>query len=594
MISEFKRKSKKLSISKRIIVIYLIVVLIPICTLIYSYYKNSSRIIENEVTNSLLQTLKQCEININNTLNGIIDTSDRIFMDPRVQQFLVSDVKEKGDQIDEANELKKVFDGFKNKRDSYRIRLFVDENKMISQERITFFSFRDIEEKDWYKKVLDKMGGVYWQKTYKEDYIDTGENYVISCARVLKHSYNYYENKGVLVIDLPQNTISTILSDINLGKSEGIYIIDEAGAIILNDDTSIIGKRIVEAKELEYINENSSGVQESIIKGKEVFLLHETIGSTGWKIVAEIPKDDIIKDNRIFNNISVFIGITITFAAFVLGIFILFAHTMEAMNKQVKNLVGVIEKEGVDVFDGNISSPSYEDFTKLEKSIYNIIQKVKNLMEESYQAKIKEREAQLKALQAQINPHFLYNTLDTINWMAIKNNSTEISFMVNSLAKYFRLSLSKGKDVVSIKDELELAKVYLTIQQTRFKGAVQFNIEVNPEVELYHMPKLTLQPIIENAIIHGIQKKQDRSGTVTIEANKVGDIISFSVVDDGVGMEPEAIERLVVNLNKADEGSYGLHNVNERIRLFSGEEFGLKITSEKFLGTKVEFSIKAK
>lgn len=263
------------------------------------------------------------------------------------------------------------------------------------------------------------------------------------------------------------------------------------------------------------------------------------------------------------------------------------------MNKQVKNLVDEIEKGGVSIIDENINNSSSGDLTRLGKNVYNMIQKVKNLMEESYQAKIREREAQLNALQAQINPHFLYNTLDSINWMAIKIDSKEISFMVNSLAKYFRLSLSKGKDIVSIKDELELINVYLTIQQVRYKGAIQFEFRVEESVGNYNIHKLTLQPIIENAIIHGIQKNKNRSGIIVIEAKKIDQDIIFTISDNGVGMNDEYIDKVLSNIPNGKEGSYGLYNVNERIKLYFGDEYGISIYSEELVGTKVEIKIKA-
>lgn len=587
-----KAKTTRLSFSKKMIIIYTFFVLIPACTLIYLYYLKSSSIIETEVTNSLLQTLKQSNINISNKLNNMADISNEIFLDTRVQDF-VSDYNNNNIpvQLIEVKNVKDMIISLTNKRENYKIKLYINEKKIASGEKINFFSVKDIMGKSWYDKIVQHNGGIFWTGVYKENHIDIGEVNIISCARILKHSFNYNDNDGVLLIDIPESNISSILSGINIG--EGVYVIDKAGEIVSHKDKSKLGTQSLNSKELEYVNSSSSGIEKINKDGRDIFLVYQTVNATGWKMVAEMDSKDIIKTNTVFNNISTFVAIIVTFIVVVFGIFLLFTHVMEDMNKQVKTLVDEIEKGGVSIIDENINNSSSGDLTRLGKNVYNMMQKVKNLMEESYQAKIREREAQLHALQAQINPHFLYNTLDSINWMAIKIDSKEISFMVNSLAKYFRLSLSKGKDIVSIKDELELINVYLTIQQVRYKGAIQFEFRVEESVENYNIHKLTLQPIIENAIIHGIQKNKNRSGLIVIEAKKIDQDIIFTISDNGVGMNEEYIDKVLSNIPNGKEGSYGLYNVNERIKLYFGDEYGINIYSEELVGTKVEIKIKA-
>lgn len=588
------KKKMGISMSKKMIITYVLLVLLPACAMVYFYYLKSSSIIENEVTSSLLQTLEQSQINISNKLNNIADTSEELFMDKRVKEFVGDENNSNIPlQIDQVKELREVFTNLTSKRDSYRIRMFVSDKKIASGERVFFYSIQDVMNREWYEKAVDRKGGLVWTGVYKENYIDTGDVNVISCARILKHSYNYNDNDGVLLVDLPEENISSILSGIKLGKRSIVYIIDSEGKIISHENKEKLGKSFLGSEELNYINSETSGIKKIDRDGKEVFLIFQVVEATGWKMVAEVDSKDIIEANIVFNNISVFVVIIITFIIFVFVIFLIFAHAMEDMNKQVKNLAGAIEKEGIEIIDEGVSSTSKGELTRLEKNVFGMMQKVKNLMEESYQSKIREREAQLKALQAQINPHFLYNTLDTINWMAVKINAADISFMVNSLARYFRLSLSKGKSIVSIKDELELIKVYLTIQQVRFKGTIQFEFDVAEDVESYNIHKLTLQPIVENAIIHGIQKNKDRSGTITIQAKKYNEDIVFTISDNGVGMDSEMVDRVLNNLPNGKEGSYGLYNVNERIKLYFGEEYGIRIYSEKGRGTKIEIKIKA-
>jgi two-component system sensor histidine kinase YesM len=163
--------------------------------------------------------------------------------------------------------------------------------------------------------------------------------------------------------------------------------------------------------------------------------------------------------------------------------------------------------------------------------------------------------------------------------------------MVNSLAKYFRLSLSKGKSVVSIHDELELVRVYLSIQQTRYKGAIQFRFDIDEETENCKIQKLTLQPIVENAVLHGVQKNRDRRGEVVIESKKYEKEIVISITDNGGGMDQETMEHVLCCQPETGEGHYGLYNVNERIKLFFGEEYGIRLYSQVGEGTRVEVHI---
>ncbi len=575
-------------------VIYLMFVLVPFCTLIYIYYLKSSDIIETQVTSSLLQTMEQSQINISNKLYNIADISEQIFMDDRVIKFVGSENDTNIPlQLDQVKEVRNMLNNFADKRYDYRIRMFVSDKKIVSSEKVNFFSVEDVNKEKWYKKVVNSKGRIVWIGTHSEKYIDIGNINVISCARVLKHSFNYDDNDGILLIDIPERNLANILSNIKLGDNNNIFIVDNYGNVISHGDKSTLGNNFLNTEEIEYINKNSSGIQKINKDGRELFLIYEEIDATGWKMIAEIDERDITKTNLIFSNISMLILISFAFVLFVSGLFLIFIYVMKSMNKQVKSLVTTIENEGVDFIDESITGANQGDLTRLEKDVFNMMQKAKNLMAESYQAKINEREAQLKALQAQINPHFLYNTLDTINWMAVKIKSEDISFMVNSLAKYFRLSLSKGKSIVSIKDELELINVYLTIQHVRFKGAIKFEFRVEKEVEDYNIHKLTLQPVVENAIIHGIQKNKDRSGLILIEARKEEEDIIFTITDNGVGMNSEVIEKVLSNLPTGKEGSYGLYNVNERIKLYFGQQYGITIHSEKGIGTKVEIKIKA-
>ena len=579
--------------AKWLIILFVGLVLLPSCLMVYGYYLKSSDIIEKEVTDSILQTLKETEINVENTLDYAESISESVFVNKEVMDF-VGDENNTDIPLQalETDDLRTLFASEIRSNGALKIRMFVSNAKIAASESVNFFPVSDVAGKDWYPKVVSRKGGLYWTGVYSQDYIESGSENIISCARVLKHTFNYNDNNGILLVDVKESAVYAILSGISLRKGERLYLVDEDGVVISCQDKSQLGKPAADRQEVAFLQSGGSGVTNLTKNGRKVTVIYQTISNTRWKLMDEVDRDEIVRTNLVFNNIYIFVIIITTFIFFAFGIFLMVVQIMNRLNRKIQKLESDIEKEGVDILDDSAGMRTNGDSIKLETYIYGMIRKVKDLMEETYQSKIREREAQLAALQAQINPHFLYNTLDTINWMAVRIHAQDISVMIDSLAKYFRLSLSKGKTVVSIGDELELVRVYLTIQNVRFQGAIQFQIHVEEGVEKESILKLTIQPIVENAVLHGIQKKTGRSGSIRVDAVRRGDDICLSVTDDGVGMSPEICENILSNAPQKKEGHYGLYNVNERLRLYYGKEYGITLHSEPQRGTRVDVRIK--
>jgi two-component system sensor histidine kinase YesM len=246
-----------------------------------------------------------------------------------------------------------------------------------------------------------------------------------------------------------------------------------------------------------------------------------------------------------------------------------------------------------------MTSDNVDEITELGMSFNIMIGKIKDLLD----SKIKEQEdlkkAELRALQAQINPHFLYNTLDTIIWMAESKKTDEVIKIVSALSDFFRISLSKGMDWITIGEEVERIRSYLTIQKMRYRDILDFKIEVDENVSENTILKLILQPLVENALYHGIKNKR-QGGTISVRAQRKGrDEILLEVEDNGIGFMPEKLAQLQAELkdNSGDikfESGFGLGNVNKRIRLYYGEPYGLSVQSEYMTGTCVTLVIPAK
>jgi two-component system sensor histidine kinase YesM len=249
---------------------------------------------------------------------------------------------------------------------------------------------------------------------------------------------------------------------------------------------------------------------------------------------------------------------------------------VKPIRKLVTSMSGV--KDGN--FETNLSYKRNDEFAFLIKRYTTMMQEIKELIEKLYiseltkqKAEVKAREYEIKALQAQINPHFLYNTLDSINWLAIKYRAEDISIMVKSLSNFFRYSLNKGRNEIALEDEKKQIESYLMIQKIRFKEKLDFEVAFSPEILKCKTIKLILQPIVENAILHGIEKRKGK-GFIGIIGSKVNDHIEIKISDNGVGANIEELNELLSGESDS-ETSFGIKNVNERIKQYFGERYGM-------------------
>ncbi|MCK9479128.1 MAG: sensor histidine kinase [Firmicutes bacterium] len=586
---------KKFNRNSGIISIFVMLVLIPSITFLSVYYRRSTQIIRDDFVDVLLQSLYQADANISEKLEKISDLSNMLFMN----KYLYSAISENGtktvsEHIYEEQELQKIISGVQSSRNVYKVKLYVDDKKIYAREKVNFFPMSELDDNSWYKTVRESNGRIVWLDTSKQKYIDKeDEAYVVSCVRVLKNPVNYSEPMGVLKIDIDERDVFNVLSNISTKYQDNVYIVNCDGIILSHFDKSKIGLQAEAIASCD--NLENEGVFTFGMNGAKSYVIYMTMQLTGWRIVHEVNAG-AMADNMLYNISSYTILTLYIFFMVVIAVIVYFTKTTR---RRIKEIVDEIDRQGIEKVKDNLPQRG-SDITRLKESIDGMLVTISKMAMESYHSKIREREAQLHALQAQINPHFLYNTLDAINWMAININALDISFMIESLAHYFRLSLSKGRNIVSIGDEIELSKVYLEIQRKRFSDSFTLELEIDNCTEEYTIPKLSLQPIVENALLHGIQKRKDNEGVIKISAHKSGSDIIISVKDNGLGMTNKEANRLLENKEHFEENNkkksgYGLYNVNERIKLFSGgtDDYGLKIYSEKSVGTCVEIILKA-
>ncbi|MCE3200341.1 cache domain-containing sensor histidine kinase [Paenibacillus sonchi] len=593
--------------AKNWLLAYALLILLPVSIMLGTFYQRSNDVLEKEVTRTMQLTLKQAGMNLTYKLNHIRDSSNSVFMN----QILYDNLLQKDkitDQLGQIRELRNLAETAQENEDIFRLRFFVDASRMYGGDRINLYPLADMDQYPWYEAVKEAGGGIVWTGVYPEIYNDYGEKKIFSAARLLRNPRDYEEIVGVLVMDVSETLVQEIVSELQFSEKYAPYLLDGRGKLIYgttgpggveSDAAAGAGQALNQLPEelLSAISHSEEGVVKRTIGRDNVNVVYTTVGTTGWKLVAQVSEAEISHRATAlgqFTSIATLAGITVMFLVLV---FVLLMFMIQGVQRRVQMILRMIRKEGIGWLEERRSMPD-GDFRLLERSVDHLIHKVNNLVEESYQAKIQEREAQLRTLQAQINPHFLYNALDMINWSAISHNAEDTSEMIEALAQYFRLSLNKGRDNVSIEDELELARVFLEIQQNRFPSTFTFSIQAEPGLESYIIPKLTLQPLVENALLHGIRKTRSKQGTIEISVCLENGDVVLTVADDGIGMDPKQANRLLLEPaagQQADgmDGSFGLYNVHERIRYFAGNRYGLSIETEPGAGTVVRVSVKA-
>ena len=345
-----------------------------------------------------------------------------------------------------------------------------------------------------------------------------------------------------------------------------------------------VGKQIkqkAKVAENEKVLENIRQVSSLVEKDIQEFILYELKSCETVKQQIQTSVNDWV-----ITNISV-LCLVLLFSA---GAAWVISGSISNPIKELRKMTALIAEGNL---NARVANKNVDEIASLGLSFNIMAGKVKELIEDNIREQENLKKSELKALQAQINPHFLYNTLDTIVWMAEANKSKQVIEIVRALSNFFRITLSKGKDWIDIKDEVEHIRSYLIIQKIRYRDILDFSIEVEDDILNYKILKLTLQPIVENALYHGIKYRRT-GGTITIKGTKTNDgLLQLEVNDNGIGMSEEKLTEIQAELNNdskepiVKESGFGLNNVHKRLRLYYGKQYGITLKSEYNKGTCV-------
>lgn len=463
--------------------------------------------------------------------------------------------------------------------ESNNVVFYIDKALLAADSQVgRFRSIDTVWQSEWYARLENNRGNPTWVR-YQEELSD--KEYVAVTRKIWSQN-NYQESIGVLSVLLDKTYLEEML--VGYLKNQIMYLETAEGTLLASN---------IPEEELERLPLGERAVADhQFVRrrfgGEEYLVCSRMMDKSGIYLISLISASELEREIDAVNT-----GIRTTYV--VLSIFI--AVAIFALTHSITGRILLLKGQMMQIQKGIIGKvevkETYNDEIGQLITHYNeMVGKVEELMQEQYFLGQKKTEAELKALQSQINPHFLYNTLDMINWMAQKSETDNIQNVVQAMSRFYRLTLSKGHDIVTISDEVKMCEAYMEIQKRRYKGKILYEVEVDEEIYPYLIPKITLQPFLENAIVHGINEKEDARGSVVLNGWLEDGRITLSVTDDGNGM---STADTMTDKKKSYPGShYGMENIAQRLELYYGEKIPIQVESSLGIGTCIIINIPAR
>jgi two-component system, sensor histidine kinase YesM len=455
------------------------------------------------------------------------------------------------------------------------------------------YLFENIKSNDVYSKTELLNGASYWFPLTDENnvFIQDNRNEKVGMSRIIRDVANGNQI-GFVFVGVNLETIrKTYLANL-YDENHGILILNEQGNTILN-----AGRDIYTEDTLSFVRDKVKTGKKSGSSIVNIFgednLLNYSVIDNGWISLYAVPLSVLTEELS-----SIKLVMLILILAYLILSIPLLMFFSSFLTSPLKTLLISMRRFQNGQFDEKVTIKYRDEIGQLSRGYNNMVMNIKSLVDDVYMLKLKEQEAELKALQSQINPHFLYNMLDTIFWEAESAGQDKISEMIINLSRLFRLSLNRGKSFTSVAKEKELISLYLSLQKMRFKDSLNYNIDIPDELDNYVVLKLSLQPFIENALVHGIERKRG-GGMINISGRIIEGNLYFEIVDDGSGMDRETLHSIISAPEESDVytsqevNGYAVQNVFSRFKHFYQGEFSITYDSSPGQGTRVQITIPA-
>ncbi len=565
----------------------------------YTFTQDAVRQTSRDYTGQLVD---QIQTNIDSYVTHMENIAEVVHLNEQVQRYLssaatVSPAEQSRFQERISSFLSSIA---RTRNDISLILIATPDGRVIAQDStIKLNRTVDIPRQSWFVQAWEAGGKAIISSPHVQNVVEGEYRWVITLSRTI-NDVDTGKKLGVLLVDLNFSVINNLVNNVSLGKKGYLFIVDPAGGIVYHPRQELLYSDL-EREHIESVlgidggsftvHDEKGGRMYSVSLSKE----------TGWRTVGVNYVSELVRNRSTIQRYYlywtlIFVGVAISVAAAI-------SHRLSRPITRLRKSMQSVERGD---FDVSAEENGSNEISSLARDFNIMVTQIKLLMKRNAEEQELKRKSELLALQNQITPHFLYNTLDSVIWMAEGRQYSNVVATISSLARLLRLSISSGDELISIRDEVEHIKSYLTIQKLRYRDKLDFSINVDGTLLPLRTPKVILQPLVENAIYHGIKNKEG-TGTVNIIGRRTNGYVELVVADDGVGMSEDRGRALLAGIVGVDEAQagerrgqgnlivrtrrrrnqVGVKNVHERIQLHFGEEYGLSFHCGEGIGTEV-------
>ena len=562
----------------------LISVTVTILTIVFIVQnKAMQRETSTEYTSQLVEMVSN---DIDSYITTMENLSQLVLKDAAVDSFMGVSHTENTTQYD--SDIEKQFRTLKETRDDiYNIGVIrTDGRYFINSADTKINPYSDYRRMQWYSGALNNDNGEL-TSSHVQNIVQNEYKWVVTLSRGIEDP-NSREMRGVLFIDLNYSSISELCNHISLGSKGYVFVLDENSSVVYHPKQQLLYSGILN-EQIDRIASTSKGTINNFMSedGSKQYTVTRS-DKTGWFVVGVTYMEELLERSRRTQRLYEILSVLVIVMAIAVSAYV--AHAITRPITKLRSTMLEVER-------GNLNAQMEEvrasnEINDLIASFNTMVVRIRNLVIKNAEDEKEKRKSELRALQAQINPHFLYNTLDSIIWMSQSGQNDAVMRMTSALSKLLRKSISNRKEFVTVQEELEYVSEYLKIQQMRYHDKLTYEIDVDEQIMSNSIAKLVLQPLVENAIYHGIKAKEGM-GHIRISGTKEDWCIRLEIIDDGPGMDEETLKRIFEDGDAAVAGisKVGVKNVNDRLKLHYGDRCGLTYESAPGKGTKVIVTI---
>ena len=580
LLAKLKNKFNALPMNKKMHISFVLPIVLLLGVLLLGMGSLFESLYKKQINYSIERANTQADAFISNYLSNLRFIADQIKSDRDIRSVLADknfgNKKDLGDNYREFLKLNSAFGSIEVAHPNFKIGMFLKDTILYSNNKHFFYPESDLFAhpgpigKNYYAILKVK------EKNNNYEYLSFITKYNVQKTDGELETYSVMSQ-----VDIEK--LKKVLESAKSVEGALLYLVDEKGTVLVHPNNRA---------NMELPNVKNYKAMSLVKLEDGEFYYTRRIMDNDWKIVSLIPKVEIKKQSSIVT--TIYIAATVIMIAIVFTISFVFSKYYSGKIFALKKRVNDITEGNLSVINEEVDSSTKDEMDELYNNFEFMVSEVKRLMKEQYRLGKDVTRAEMRALQAQINPHFLYNTLDLINWGALDYGAESVAKIARDLGQFYRLSLNHGSAIISIAEELLHVECFIRIENVHYEGAIHLDTEIAEDIKNFACLNILLQPFVENAIVHGIAEHPDiKEVNIKITANKLEDDIEFHIIDDGPGVDKDEIEKLLNERPVGGFRGFGINNVNFRLKLCYGEDYGIHYDNVKPHGTDVTIRIKA-